>query len=128
MKTKLTLFFLLSLIISTSYGQKISKDKKAIIAALDEKEATYGEVAMDIWQKAEIGFQEYKSCVILQDYLKEASRCLNDDGLLFISETTQSSKLENIRDEIKNLGFEIYKDNEVEDFTFIEARKIVVSE
>ena len=63
-----------------------------------------------------------------QDYLKEASRCLNDDGLLFISETTQSSKLENIRDEIKNLGFEIYKDNEVEDFTFIEARKIVVSE
>ena len=63
-----------------------------------------------------------------QDYLKEASRCLNDDGLLFISETTQSSKLENIRDEIKNLGFEIYKDNEVEEFTFIEARKIVVSE
>jgi len=63
-----------------------------------------------------------------QDYLKEASRCLNDDGLLFISETTQSSKLEDIRDEIKNLGFEIYKDNEVEDFTFIEARKIVVSE
>ena len=63
-----------------------------------------------------------------QDYLKEASRCLNDDGLLFISETTQSSKLEDIRGEIKNLGFEIYKDNEVEDFTFIEARKIVVSE
>ena len=63
-----------------------------------------------------------------QNYLKEASRCLNDDGLLFISETTQSSKLENIRDEIKNLGFEIYKDNEVEEFTFIEARKIVVSE
>ena len=63
-----------------------------------------------------------------KDYLKEASRCLNDDGLLFISETTQSSKLENIRDEIKNLGFEIYKDNEVEEFTFIEARKIVVSE
>jgi cyclopropane fatty-acyl-phospholipid synthase-like methyltransferase len=64
-----------------------------------------------------------------QDYLKEASRCLNDDGLLFVSETTQSSsRLESIRDEIKKLGFKIYKDNEVGDFTFIEAKKIKISE
>ncbi|RZD42614.1 MAG: hypothetical protein CXT78_09210 [Thaumarchaeota archaeon] len=64
-----------------------------------------------------------------QDYLKEASRCLNDNGLLFVSETTQSSsRLESIRDEIKKLGFKIYKDNEVGDFTFIEAKKIKVSE
>jgi len=64
-----------------------------------------------------------------QDYLKEASRCLNDNGLLFVSENTQSSsRLESIRDEIKKLGFKIYKDNEVGDFTFIEAKKIKVSE
>ncbi len=64
-----------------------------------------------------------------QDYLKEASRCLNDNGLLFVSETTQSSsRLESIRDEIKKLGFKIYKDNEVGDFTFIEAKKIKISE
>jgi len=61
-----------------------------------------------------------------QDYLKEASRCLKDEGLLFISETTKSSsKLENIRNEIKKLGFKIYKDSEVGEFTFIEAKKIV---
>ena len=64
-----------------------------------------------------------------KDYLKEASRCLNDDGLLFISETTKpSSKLESIREEIKNLGFKIYKDSEMGESTFIEARKIKASE
>ena len=60
-----------------------------------------------------------------EDYLKEASRCLNENGLLFISETTKSlsKRLENLRDEIKKLGFEIYKDREMGVFTFIEARK-----
>ena len=61
-----------------------------------------------------------------QDYLKEASRCLNENGLLFISETTNSlsKRLENLRDEIKKLGFEIYKDEEIGLFTFLEARKL----
>ena len=61
-----------------------------------------------------------------QDYLKEASRCLNENGLLFISETTNSltKRLETLRDEIKKLGFEIYKDSEIGLFTFIEARKL----
>jgi len=61
-----------------------------------------------------------------EDYLKEASRCLNENGYLFISETTKSlsRRLETLRDEIKNLGFEIYKDDEIGNFTYIEARKI----
>ena len=61
-----------------------------------------------------------------QDYLKEASRCLNENGLLFISETTNSlsKRLENLRDEIKKLGFEIYKDEEIGLFTYLEARKL----
>ena len=64
-----------------------------------------------------------------EDYLKEASRCLNENGLLFISETTNSlsKRLENLRDEIKKLGFEIYKDEEIGLFTFIEARKLEIS-
>jgi superfamily II DNA or RNA helicase len=64
-----------------------------------------------------------------EDYLQEASRCLNENGLLFISETTKSlsKRLENLREEIKKLGFEIYKDEEIGVFTFIEARKSVNS-
>ena len=65
-----------------------------------------------------------------QDYLKEASRCLNENGLLFISETTKSlsSRLDSLREEIKKLNFEIVKDEEIGAFTFIEARKIETSE
>lgn len=57
---------------------------------------------------------------------REACRCLNENGYLFISETTNSltKRLETLRDEIKKLGFEIYKDDEIGNFTFIEARKI----
>ncbi len=65
-----------------------------------------------------------------QDYLKEASRCLNENGLLFISETTKSlsGRLDSLREEIKKLNFEIAKDEEIGPFTFIEARKIETAE
>jgi superfamily II DNA or RNA helicase len=60
------------------------------------------------------------------DYIKEASRCLGENGLLFVSETTKSldHRLSNLRNEIAKQGFEIYKDSEINPFTFIEARKI----
>jgi superfamily II DNA or RNA helicase len=60
-----------------------------------------------------------------KDYLKEAARCLNTNGYLFISMPTKqlSARLETLRDEIVNNNFEIYKDDVIGDFTFIEARK-----
>jgi len=60
-----------------------------------------------------------------KDYLKEAARCLNTNGYLFISMPTKqlSARLETLRDEIENNNFEIYKDDVIGDFTFIEARK-----
>jgi len=59
------------------------------------------------------------------DYIEEASRCLSENGLLFISETTKSldHRLSDLRNEIAKQGFEIYKDDEIGNFTFIEARK-----
>lgn len=60
------------------------------------------------------------------EYIAEASRCLGENGLLFISETTKSltHRLEDLRNEVVKNGFEIYKDDEIGNFTFIEARKI----
>ena len=65
-----------------------------------------------------------------KDYLKEAERCLNDQGLLFISETTRqfSERLSDLRDELEKLGFQIEKDEEKDLFTFIEAKKVLVDE
>jgi aminobenzoyl-glutamate utilization protein B len=71
MKTKAILILALTLIVSYSFGQKISKAKRTVIEELDKKEAAYAKTAMAIWQNAEIGYQEYKSCVLLQDNLRE---------------------------------------------------------
>jgi len=45
---------------------------------------------------------------------------------LLIAETTKSmrGRLSNIRDKIKQQGFEIYEDEERGGFTFIEAREL----
>ena len=60
-----------------------------------------------------------------KDYLKEAARCLNTNGYLFISMPTKqlSARLDTLRDEIENNNFEIYKDEVKGNSTFIEARK-----
>jgi hypothetical protein len=62
-----------------------------------------------------------------QEYITEAKRCLVTNGILVIAETTKSlvkGRLSNLRDIIKEQGFEIYSDEERGDFTFIEAREL----
>lgn len=61
-----------------------------------------------------------------QNYIKESARCLNEEGLLFISETTNSlsKRLKDLRQTIEKNRFEIYEDEEIGDFTFIQARKL----
>ena len=60
-----------------------------------------------------------------EKYIKEASRCLRSNGYLFISETTKSleNRLSDLRKVIDENGFEIYKDEKIGAFTFIEARR-----
>ena len=62
------------------------------------------------------------------DYIKEAKRCLATNGYLLIAETTKSlsasGRLSSLRDVIKDYGFEIYDDEQLGDFTFIEAREL----
>ncbi len=60
------------------------------------------------------------------DYIVEAKRCLAKYGTLIIAETTKSlsARLSELRNIIKEQGFEIYGDEEKGDFTFIEARKL----
>jgi hypothetical protein len=60
------------------------------------------------------------------EHITEAKRCLVTDGILIIAETTKSMKgrLSNLRDEIQKQGFDIYSDEEREDFTFIEVREL----
>jgi Hypothetical methyltransferase len=59
------------------------------------------------------------------EYIIEAKRCLAQHRFLFIVETTRSlsGRLRELRDIIKEQGFEKYSDEEKGDFAFIEARK-----
>jgi ubiquinone/menaquinone biosynthesis C-methylase UbiE len=62
-----------------------------------------------------------------QQYITEAKRCLVTNGILMIVETTKSlikGRLSNLRQIVKDQGFEIYSDEERGDFTFIEAREL----
>jgi hypothetical protein len=60
------------------------------------------------------------------DYIIEAKRCLATNGYLLIAETTKSlrARLSNLRDILRQQGFETYTDEERGDFTFIEAREV----
>jgi ubiquinone/menaquinone biosynthesis C-methylase UbiE len=61
-----------------------------------------------------------------RDYIKEAKRCLRKYGLLFIAETTKqlSDRLSELRNVIKEQGFEIYNEEIKGPFTFIDTRKL----
>lgn len=60
------------------------------------------------------------------EYITEAKRCLTKNGRLLIVETTKSlsGRLHRLREILKEQGCDIYSDEEKEDFTFIEARKL----
>lgn len=60
------------------------------------------------------------------DFITEAKRCLAKNGYLFVAETSESmsGRLSELRDVIKEQGFDIYSDEVKGDFTFIEARKL----
>jgi hypothetical protein len=67
-----------------------------------------------------------------RDYIAEANRCLESKGWLFIAETTnqlrqavgeEEGRLSDLRNVIKETGFEIYKEMQIEHLTFLDARK-----
>ncbi|MFY7651073.1 MAG: amidohydrolase [Chitinophagaceae bacterium] len=70
------LFFCLLLLWQTnSWAQKPSPElilKNNVITALDKNYATYKDVALSIWEYAELGYQEHQSTAVLQQTLKNA--------------------------------------------------------
>jgi aminobenzoyl-glutamate utilization protein B len=52
--------------------QSSTMDRTAVLASIDTKAKAYGDVAMQIWSFAEVGYQEAKSSALLQQQLKNA--------------------------------------------------------
>jgi len=52
--------------------QAQSPDRQAVLASIDSRARQYADVAMKIWECAEVGYQEQKSSALLQEQLKSA--------------------------------------------------------
>ncbi|SDQ81174.1 amidohydrolase [Flagellimonas zhangzhouensis] len=68
LKSTSTLLVLL-LCLSNLQAQKSKKD---VLKKLDEQAAAYGEISQEIWELAEVGYQEEKSSALLQKTLQDA--------------------------------------------------------
>jgi aminobenzoyl-glutamate utilization protein B len=55
-----------------SHEAMAQSDKDAVERALDARQARYAEVALQIWDYAEVGYQEEKSSALLQEQLRDA--------------------------------------------------------
>ncbi|WP_412985726.1 amidohydrolase [Pontimicrobium sp. IMCC45349] len=66
---KRILFVLFCFAVTSSYSQnKISKNKKAIIASVEKHKQSLIKISDDIWALAETAFEEHQSSKILADY------------------------------------------------------------
>lgn len=71
MNTKTSLFFLLFACFHLNAQQSsLSIDEKAVVQHIDKYKAQYEKTSLAIWELAELGFQEDKSSLLLQQLLK----------------------------------------------------------
>ncbi len=69
MNLKVTTLSLLLIVPVTIWAQK---DKDNVIKSIDAKAGLYGQIAQQIWEHAEVGYQEENSSALLQSELKKA--------------------------------------------------------
>ena len=65
-----SLFFCLSCSFAQYQEDKLNDDQKMVLEYLDEHGDAFGDIAMDIWKLAEVGYQEFKSSQLLQEKLQ----------------------------------------------------------
>ena len=74
MQKTVTLLVALS---ATFFSLNAQKSEKEILKSLEQKSETYGEIAQNIWELAEMGYQEEQSSALLQQTLQDAGFTIN---------------------------------------------------
>ncbi len=69
---KFSILLVMLLCSMTAWSQGKKSVEKTIIQSLDQKKENLAEVAHQIWEWAELGYQEHQSSALLQQTLKEA--------------------------------------------------------
>ena len=60
-------------------GQQLTKEQTKILEKLDARTDEFGKIAKEIWNLAELGYQEHKSSKILLEKL-QTGRIYNPNG------------------------------------------------
>lgn len=68
---KITHLLLLTLLFSTALSAQFNKTEKMVLDGIEKKGDDYFKVAKQIWDLAEVGYQEEKSSALLQTLLKK---------------------------------------------------------
>ena len=68
---KITLLGMLLLFVVSASAQKMSKNKKAVIASVEKHKAELIKISDSIWAAAETAFEESKSSEILASYAEK---------------------------------------------------------
>ncbi len=66
------LFFCSCAVKAQAPNTSLDSEKKAVITSLEQKKQVYTDIAQNIWDWAELGYQEEKSASLLQETLKSA--------------------------------------------------------
>ncbi|MCB0635087.1 MAG: amidohydrolase [Lewinella sp.] len=72
MEKRFFLFFLAATLLTSGWSQALSSEEQALIESIDNRQPEYSVMAHQIWEWAELGYQEFKSSELLQDKLTEA--------------------------------------------------------
>jgi aminobenzoyl-glutamate utilization protein B len=72
MRYLLAVIAVLSTVVQSPVQAQAGVDTKAVLASIDAKAKGYGDVALQIWNFAEVGYQEQKSSALLQEQLRHA--------------------------------------------------------
>jgi len=72
MRYLLAVVAVLSFVVQSPVQAQASFDTKAVLASIDARARGYGDVALQIWKFAEVGYQEQKSSALLQEQLRNA--------------------------------------------------------
>ncbi|MGB5378900.1 amidohydrolase, partial [Muriicola sp.] len=70
-------YIFLGIALSLLLGVQAQKEADAVLKKLDAKAANYGEIAQNIWEFAEMGYQEEMSSALLQSTLEKEGFTIN---------------------------------------------------
>ena len=87
MRATRALFAAVLVVIAAGASGRGQDRSEAVLASIDANRDRYAEIARQIWDFAEVGYRETKSCALLQQHLRAAGFTV-ESGIAAVMATT----------------------------------------